>query len=269
MLEVLQLGGDTDTNCAIYGQLAGAYYGFDSIPKRWIDDLYLADEIIDLADRLTNLPSCPVLATRFEEDENYFVPPQNHLQSQTQPHPQDQPQDQQDQQDQQNQQTNQSQNRPYNQPHDQTNPTQPQSKLPNIYLDIDGVLAGSASPQDDVVEFATYLLDHYSNNLHWLTTHCKHGENNTLWKLKEIFDADLAQRLYETVKPTDWSVAKTDAIDFHHPFIWFDDTLFEFERKVLAQNDALNNFYQINPRDPKTAHKALNVLKNLDSPLTN
>lgn len=75
MFEVLQLGGDTDTNCAIYGQLAGAYYGFSSIPERWLKDLYLGDEIIDLADRLAAMPACPILTTRFEEDEKYFTPP--------------------------------------------------------------------------------------------------------------------------------------------------------------------------------------------------
>lgn len=72
MLKVLQLGGDTDTNCAIYGQLAGAFYGFDSIPKYWVSDLYLADEIIELADNLANMKSCPIIMTRFEEDEEYF-----------------------------------------------------------------------------------------------------------------------------------------------------------------------------------------------------
>lgn len=73
MLEVLQLGGDTDTNCAIYGQLAGAYYGFSDIPKRWVKDLYLADEIIELADELAKMKTCPVLRTRFEEDEEDFA----------------------------------------------------------------------------------------------------------------------------------------------------------------------------------------------------
>ena len=72
ILKVLQLGGDTDTNCAIYGQLAGAFYGFESIPKRWLKDLYLRDEIIELADRLASMKSCPVIMTRFEEDGEYF-----------------------------------------------------------------------------------------------------------------------------------------------------------------------------------------------------
>jgi ADP-ribosyl-[dinitrogen reductase] hydrolase len=38
-IKVINLGYDTDTNGAIYGGLAGAYYGFEAIPKRWLDKL--------------------------------------------------------------------------------------------------------------------------------------------------------------------------------------------------------------------------------------
>ncbi|MFZ1250439.1 MAG: ADP-ribosylglycohydrolase family protein [Candidatus Microsaccharimonas sp.] len=68
MLAVIKLGGDTDTNGAIYGQLAGAYYGYEAIPEKWRSDLYKRDEIKDLASRLMNLESEGVLRTRFEED---------------------------------------------------------------------------------------------------------------------------------------------------------------------------------------------------------
>ena len=71
MLAVLQLGGDTDTNCAIYGQLAGAYYGYEAIPKEWREDVYLAGELVDVADELLALDPCPIIRTRFE-DNRYF-----------------------------------------------------------------------------------------------------------------------------------------------------------------------------------------------------
>ena len=75
MLEVLQLGGDTDTNCAIYGQLAGAYYGMEEIPERWQEDLAISKEaIFELVDELLKLPSCEVLKTRFEEDPEFSEP---------------------------------------------------------------------------------------------------------------------------------------------------------------------------------------------------
>jgi ADP-ribosylglycohydrolase len=39
LTEVVNLGGDTDTAGAILGALAGAYYGVDAIPERWLDGL--------------------------------------------------------------------------------------------------------------------------------------------------------------------------------------------------------------------------------------
>ncbi|CAF0983433.1 unnamed protein product [Rotaria sordida] len=35
-LNAVNLGDDTDTTAAIYGQLAGAHYGYHNIPKKWI-----------------------------------------------------------------------------------------------------------------------------------------------------------------------------------------------------------------------------------------
>ena len=37
MIAAVNLGGDADTIGAVYGQLAGAYYGFAAIPRRWIE----------------------------------------------------------------------------------------------------------------------------------------------------------------------------------------------------------------------------------------
>lgn len=71
MLAVLRLGGDTDTNGAIYGQLAGAYYGHESIPEEWRNGVYKADELVEIADKLLGIRDCPIIRTRFEDDE-YF-----------------------------------------------------------------------------------------------------------------------------------------------------------------------------------------------------
>lgn len=40
VLAAINLGDDTDTTAAIYGQLAGAYYGYDALPKRWKKRIY-------------------------------------------------------------------------------------------------------------------------------------------------------------------------------------------------------------------------------------
>ena len=45
-LNAVNLGDDTDTTAAIYGQLAGAYYGYRGIPQRWRDILYAHDLIV-------------------------------------------------------------------------------------------------------------------------------------------------------------------------------------------------------------------------------
>ncbi len=39
-LAAVNLGDDTDTTAAIYGQLAGAYYGYKKLPKKWAKHVY-------------------------------------------------------------------------------------------------------------------------------------------------------------------------------------------------------------------------------------
>ena len=46
------LGDDADTTAAIYGQIAGAYYGGDAIPEEWRKRLAIAEEITSMADSL-------------------------------------------------------------------------------------------------------------------------------------------------------------------------------------------------------------------------
>jgi ADP-ribosyl-[dinitrogen reductase] hydrolase len=46
------LGDDADTTAAVYGQLAGAYYGEESIPEAWRARLALRETIESFADRL-------------------------------------------------------------------------------------------------------------------------------------------------------------------------------------------------------------------------
>ncbi|MGL6136789.1 MAG: ADP-ribosylglycohydrolase family protein, partial [Planktothrix sp.] len=46
------LGEDTDTTAAVTGGLAGIYYGFNTIPSEWVEQIARKDDIIALADRL-------------------------------------------------------------------------------------------------------------------------------------------------------------------------------------------------------------------------
>ena len=45
-IKVVNLGDDADTVGAVYGGLAGAYYGVDAIPKDWVDGL-IAHDLLD------------------------------------------------------------------------------------------------------------------------------------------------------------------------------------------------------------------------------
>ena len=51
-LAAVNLGGDADTTGAVYGQIAGAYYGVSGIPVRWVERLAFAAEIDALAAQL-------------------------------------------------------------------------------------------------------------------------------------------------------------------------------------------------------------------------
>jgi ADP-ribosyl-[dinitrogen reductase] hydrolase len=52
VLAAANLGDDADTTAAICGQIAGACYGVDSIPAKWLKKLAMREEITHIADRL-------------------------------------------------------------------------------------------------------------------------------------------------------------------------------------------------------------------------
>ena len=51
-LRAVNLGDDADTTAAIYGQIAGAYYGFEEVPERWRTRIAHVQLIVDFADKL-------------------------------------------------------------------------------------------------------------------------------------------------------------------------------------------------------------------------
>ena len=55
LLMAVNLGDDADTTGAIYGQLAGAFYGEQGIPKLWRDNLAHRDLIESFADKLLKI----------------------------------------------------------------------------------------------------------------------------------------------------------------------------------------------------------------------
>jgi len=51
VLRAVNLGDDTDTTAAVAGGLAGLYYGFEGIPKLWIQKIARKEDIIELVNK--------------------------------------------------------------------------------------------------------------------------------------------------------------------------------------------------------------------------
>lgn len=55
VLLAANLADDSDTVAAIYGQLAGAYYGFDGIPQEWVEKLAKKEKLISTVLKLLRI----------------------------------------------------------------------------------------------------------------------------------------------------------------------------------------------------------------------
>lgn len=55
VIKAVNLGEDTDTVAAVAGGLAGALYGYDAIPKKWLDTLIRREYIEQLCDKAHNI----------------------------------------------------------------------------------------------------------------------------------------------------------------------------------------------------------------------
>ncbi|GGB80618.1 ADP-ribosylglycohydrolase [Marinobacterium zhoushanense] len=59
-LLAVNLGEDSDTTGAIYGQIAGTFYGYHAIPPQWRATLYQHEAIVALADHLMGREAAPL-----------------------------------------------------------------------------------------------------------------------------------------------------------------------------------------------------------------
>lgn len=113
----------------------------------------------------------------------------------------------------------------------------------NVYLDIDGViLANDKQKANFADEFLKYIVDNHE--VYWLTTHCMGDANYTLNFLNRFFDRSTFEIL-KKIKPTNWKVNKTEAINFAEPFLWFEDQLFEEEVADLKSRNAFANWIEV------------------------
>lgn len=62
-LKAVNLGGDTDTIGAVYGQIAGAYYGAKEIPKLWLDILAHKPVLDDIFKKLHSFSIKPIMSS--------------------------------------------------------------------------------------------------------------------------------------------------------------------------------------------------------------
>jgi hypothetical protein len=113
----------------------------------------------------------------------------------------------------------------------------------DIYLNIDGVLLNDGSrPANYSREFIEYVVPNF--NTYWLSSRAKSNSFAVIKDLSKVFEPRIVQ-LISSVRPTRWSFAKTQAIDFNRPFLWFDDELVIHERLELIENNALESWIQV------------------------
>lgn len=125
----------------------------------------------------------------------------------------------------------------------------------NIYLDVDGVLKGCASPKEDIEKFLEFCLDNCV--VYWLTTYCRDEINYAPRALSEEFDEKLVDRLSMSVNQTDWISSKVEAIDFNTPFVWLDDNIAQYERDELKKRGVEESFFWVDRNDPESARHML------------
>ncbi len=130
-----------------------------------------------------------------------------------------------------------------------------------LYFDIDGVLiAQGRKPANYVAEFLKIATE--KHDCYWLTTHCKDSSEASIAMehVKSVLPAE-AVTYCERIKPTEWSLKKTEAIDLNSDFLWFDDVSFDFEKEVLAQHNKSSSFVLVdlinNPNQLKELIKLL------------
>lgn len=114
----------------------------------------------------------------------------------------------------------------------------------NVYLDIDGVLlANDLNAANHVHEFLE-KVNEKADTVYWLTTHCN-GNAQTAYKRLSLVFKPGTLALIKNYRPTAWETAKTRAINFEQPFLWFDDDLFYEERKSLEEKKLLDNWIEV------------------------
>ncbi len=111
-------------------------------------------------------------------------------------------------------------------------------------MDIDGViLANEENLAVGAIEFIRYATDNFE--VYWLTTHCMDGNPSHAIEYVQRATKDDIRPYLEKLRPTTWSLAKTEAIDFSKPFMWYDDDCYSGERIALNEHNTFNSWIEV------------------------
>ncbi|MBI3342401.1 hypothetical protein HY024_04740 [Candidatus Curtissbacteria bacterium] len=113
----------------------------------------------------------------------------------------------------------------------------------NIYIDIEGViLTRGGLPAAHLEQFLKYILSNY--RVFWLTTRCSGDIKYTLEYLGKFVPAEIIP-LLSKIRPTRFSIDKTEAINFGDEFYWLDDEIFASEKNVLDKHNKYDSWIEI------------------------
>lgn len=128
----------------------------------------------------------------------------------------------------------------------------------NVYIDIDGViLTKGVIPALHLDKFLKYVLDKYS--VFWLTSRCHGDSKYTVAYLSQFFPAETVN-LFKKIKPTNFQVDKTEAIDFNKRFFWLDNEIFESEKTTLIKYGKYDSWIEVNLI--KNPNQLLHLIRN-------
>ena len=114
----------------------------------------------------------------------------------------------------------------------------------NIYLGIDGViLTRGVIPALHLDKFLKHIIAHF--NVSWLSSRCRGSSEMTEKYLSQFLETDTIS-LIKTIKPTSYSLDKTEAIDFYKNFFWLDRELFDSEKNTLKEHNDYDSWIEIN-----------------------
>ncbi len=113
----------------------------------------------------------------------------------------------------------------------------------NIYLGIDGViLTRGVLPALHLDKFLKYITKNFT--VSWLSSRCRGSSQGTEKYLTQFLETSTID-LTRTIKPTNYSLDKTEAIDFDKDFFWLDCELFDSEKNTLKEHNNLNSWIEL------------------------